>query len=358
MASLLSIDGTLRSLYDQPTANALRSVDPVRSTGYAEVAIGTPLVCRYLYRLIRIESGDRKQILVSTYVKTREEKAPVAEAITFYDNDATSRFSGPIMSIEDFGGKNYGHELCYYAKSYRGESIRLTSTVHELDDNSVAKAIASAVQKGAALPMFSPLLPYAAGVAIGASLFQKLIDVFNRDDTISEHHIDLHFNRMNSKRLQSGRIVCIPGLADADFLPKSEGGKLANPGFRLSNSNRLVHIGGASDGNEYTARDYFVIQIDAKEHELYNEFDHYKGAAEIIARTNRSSGLASDIMKVTSDVYGAAQDVYAIRRIEAMSVNSTDPAVAEKIKAEWRSMSPDMQRMYDARVKEIVGSQP
>lgn len=356
MASVLSIDGNLRSLYDQPTSEAVRAANPVRSTGYDEVAIGKPLVCRYLYRLIRIDRGDRNQILVSTYAKTREEKAPVAEAITFFDDNAGAKFQGGLLRLEDFGGKNYGHELCYYTKSYRGESIRLTSTVHELGNNSVAKAIAGAVGKGAALPMFSPLLPYAAGVAIGANLFQKLIDVFNRDDTISVHDVDLHFGRVNSKRLQSGRIVCIPGVDDAEFLPKEEGGALIKPAFRLSRSNRLVRVGGPHDGAEYTDRDYFVIQIDAKKHELYDKFDHYKGAAEIIARTNRSSGVATDILDVTSQLFGAAQDVYAIRRIEDLALEADDPETAALIKAELKSMSPDLQRMYQDRVKEILGS--
>ncbi|MEO0854313.1 MAG: hypothetical protein AAFY15_12545, partial [Cyanobacteria bacterium J06648_11] len=185
-------------------------------------------------------------------------------------------------------------------------------------------------------------------------VFKKLIDIFNRDDTISVHDLDLHFNRLNSKRLQSGRIVCIPGADDEEFLPKSEGGRLDQPGFRLSRSNRLLHVGGQLNDQEFTRQDYFVLQIDARKHVLYENFDSHKGAAEIIARTNRSSGLANDILAVTSEVVGAAQDIHAIRRVENLSIDASDPETAELIKAELKSMSPDVQRMYQDRVKEIL----
>lgn len=344
MASLLSVNGELRSLYEPV------SVDARRSTGYEPVGIGKPLVVRYLYRLIRIVEGDRRQVLVSTYVKTREEKLPAAEVITFYDGDAASKFKNGLMHLSDFGGKTYGHELCYYTKSYRGESIRLTSVVHEIDNNQVAKAIAGAVGQIAALPMFSSMLPIAAGVSIGSNLFQRLVDIFNRDDLVSQHDIDLHYDRLSSRMLQSGRIVCIPGAEDSDFLPNGSYSSL-----KLNPENRLIFTEGPKKGTPFTEQGYYVIQIDAKQNDLYNDFDAYKGAADIIALTNRGSGgAAGDILQITAEAVRAANDVAAIRRIENLSVDIGNPKAAERIQAEYRALSPEMQRVYKERVQRFV----
>ncbi len=357
MASLLSINGELATLYNVPGG------DTRRSTGYVQVDLGRPIVVRYLRRVIRIDprqSRDRDKLLVSTWVKTREEKAPVAEAVTYYNDNAQSLFDdNGIADLEDFGGRTYGHELCYYAKSYRGESIRLTSSVQELDRSNfgnLAKALGQVAAGGATrFPALIPLLPY---ITAGVSFAKLLTDVFNfmnRDDVISTQDLDLHFDRPHARRIQSGRIVCIPDSEhDEDFFLQRTDGL---PLYRLGDDNRLLERRGTGDAVEwrpYTAESYFVLQIDARPHTLYENFDHYKGAAEILAATNRSEGPGADVVALTAGLMSNAADIAAIRRIESLSINAADETVAKKIIAEYAALSSDVQLIFRERLNQIL----
>ena len=70
-------------------------------------------------------------IMLSTFVKTAEEKQGAAEAINYYNPETI--FQNGQFRLTDFGAQHYGHELCYYTKSYLGESLRFTTKIMELD---------------------------------------------------------------------------------------------------------------------------------------------------------------------------------------------------------------------------------
>ena len=119
----------------------------------------------------------------------------------------------------------------------------------ELDrvDDKVVKAIQKGIGMAASLPVFAEFLPYAAGASVGVSLFQKIINVFNRDDPIIKgHDLDLHFNLENVSRLQSGRIVCVTG-------DMSEKQLTSGKRYKLSENNRLID---KNTNKEYTKNSY------------------------------------------------------------------------------------------------------
>ena len=81
-ASLLSINGELRSLFDRAT------LEEERSQGYKKIEIGKPIIIRYLYFFLQHKRPERKnELMISTFVKATETKSAAAEAINFFDKD-------------------------------------------------------------------------------------------------------------------------------------------------------------------------------------------------------------------------------------------------------------------------------
>jgi hypothetical protein len=339
-ASLLSVNGKLRSLYDSA------SVNEDRAYGYKQVEIAQPLVVRYLYFFLKHKGQEtQNELMISTFVKATETKEGAAEAINYFEKEAKFDKNDQLR-IKDFGAERYGHPLCYYTKSYLGESLYLTTKIMELDkvDSKVVNAIQRGIGKVSSMPAFAAFLPYAAGASVGVSLFQKLIDLFNEDDAIvAGHDLDLHFDLENVRHLQSGRIVCINEKEESDFL---SGGK-----YELSQDNRLIDM---TTGNEYNKSSYFVIQIDSKPNKKLETFDYFFGASDLLKQTNRG-GDPAEIVTTIVNLFRGYQDLVAIREIEDLSIDADDENIKKKIRAWHKSMSRDIRSLYLARVKELTG---
>ncbi len=340
-ASILSVNGKLRSLYDHAT------VDEERAQGYNQVDVGQPLIVRYLYFFLRLERPEKKnQVMISTFVKATETKQAAAEAINFFDPKA--KFDkNKQLRISDFGGEHYSHPLCYYTKSYLGESLYLTTKIMELDK--VDRKVVAAIQRGigtvASLPVFAEFLPYAAGVSVGVSLFEKIVNLFDTDDAIvGGHDLDLHFNAVNVRHLQSGRIVCVQGKEEDQILSGNK--------YELSIDNRLIE---AKSKKEYTETPYFVIQLDSKLNKKLEAFDYYVGAADLLKQTNRG-GDSSELVSTVVEIFKGYNDIEALREIEDLSVDAGDEAVKKRILALHRSMSKEARSLYTERVKELTRS--
>lgn len=339
-ASLLSVNGKLHSLFDSAT------VSEKRSQGYKQAELGQPLIVRYLYFfLVHQGQGSKNELMISTFVKAAETKGGAAEAINYFNTDA--RFDkNNHLRIKDFGAERYGHPLCYYSKSYLGESLYLTTKIMELDkvDATVVKAIQRGIGTVTSMPAFAEFLPYAAGASVGVALFQKLIDLFNRDDAIvAGHDLDLHFALANVRHLQSGRIVCVNDKEESDFLSAGR--------YELSQDNRLIDM---TSGLEYSASSYFVLQIDSKPNSKLESFDYFLGASDLLKRTNRG-GDATEIVTNIVNLFQGYSDLHAIRQIEELSIDAGDEDVQKKIRAWHKSMSRDIRTLYLARVKELTG---
>ena len=340
-ASILSVNGELGSLFDRAT------LEGKRSQGYKKIEIGKPIIVRYLYFFLKHKKPEKKnELMISTFVKAAETKSAAAEAINFFDKE-TVFDANKSLRITDFGAECYGHPLCYYSKSFLGESLYLTTKIMELDkvDDKVVSAIQKGVGKVASLPMFAEFLPYLAGASAGLSLFRKLLDLFNQDDVIIKgHDLDLHFNLENVRYLQSGRIICIPD--------KEEGYFLKNAKYKLLPNNKLVE---KTSGKEYTETSYFVIQVDSKANKKLENFDHYAGAADLLSQTNRG-GNPTEIVSTVVELFRGANDIAVIREIEDLSLDSGEEEVKKKIMALYKSMSNETRGLYKDRVKEITGS--
>jgi hypothetical protein len=338
MANLLSVNGKLKSLYYQA------GVEEERSSGYKVIDIGQPLVVRYLFFFLNFKTkGKREQIMISTFIKTAEEKQGAAEAINYYNPKTV--FKEDMFRLTDFGGEVYGHELCYYTKSYLGESLRLTTKIMELDkikDEAVVNAIQEGISRVSALPAFAEFLPYAAMAKTGVSAFAKIVDIFNRDDVIVDgHDLDLHFNRNNARRLQSGRIVCIPGKEEKSIMEN----------YMLRSDNRLVEIDNSD--KEYVESSYFVLQLNNEMNRLYENFDHFQSAADLLQKTNRGGDPKEFADRIVS-VFQGYNDIDAVRKIEDLAFELEDEDSRKKLKALYKSMSPDMKRVYQTRINELL----
>jgi hypothetical protein len=337
MASLLSVNGKLESLYHRIMP------DEERSMGYKEVGISEPLVLRYLYFFIKYKEREKtREVMISTHLKTEEEKQAAAEAINYY-NPKTKFDRNKYFNFSDFGAQHYGHELLYYTKSYLGESIRITAKIMELDgvNKNLLKAIKKGISTVAGLPIFAEFLPYAALANTGISIFGKLAEILNRDDAIVKgHDLDLHFRRSHAKLLQSGRVVCIPGKNDSDFLNK----------FKLASDNRLVKIN--NDNEEFRDSTYFVMQVNNERNDLYDNYDYFQNAANLLGRTNRGDDPREFVDGVVSMAKGY-NDIKSMEQIEKLSPRN-DAESKKMIQALYNSMSSDMQILYSSRVKELL----
>ena len=347
-ANLLSVNGVLTSLFDSA------SVKKSRSPGYKKIEIGKPLVARYRRIFVKwgTKTRDDQELMISTHVKTTEEKSGAAEAINYYNPEAEF-FSGEFR-LSDFGAQHYGHELCYYTKSYLGESIRFTTRIMELDDleDQTIEAIQGGISTVAGLPSFASFLPYAALASAGITVFQNIVDLFNKDDVILPgHDLDLHFNQANARLLQSGRIVCISDPKNGSVSEDKFLGK-----FKLTLDNRLVS---AASKTDYTDSTYFVLQLNCEKNSLYENFDYFQSTAELLAQTNRG-GDPREFVDTVVSMAKAFNDIDAVRQIEDLALDISDPGAKteaqEKIRALAKHITPDIRRLYQDRLMEILPS--
>lgn len=340
MGVAISVNGRLRSVYDQFSSSE------ERSDGYTQVQIGKPLLIRYLNFFLKFATDEKKnELMISTFVKTKETKEASAEAINYFNPKAD--FENNELTISTFGAELYGHPLIYYTKSYLGESIYLTSKVMELDkiSDKTRNTIKNGLTTLSSLPSFAEFLPYIAGINVGVSLFSNIINFFNKDDPIIEgFNLDLIFNLNNVCRLQSGRFVCVQSLTNSELT--------TNDKFSLRKDNKLIHN---DTGQEYKDSSYFVVQVDSKNNRRYENFDYFLGAADMLKQTNRGSNQVENINSIV-ELLKSYNDIKAIHEIEKLSIDSTNEEVKKFIKAYYNSMSNELQPIYKDKVKELISS--
>ncbi len=355
MPFALSVNGELKSLTYAP------GEDESRSTGYNPISIGKPLVVRYLNFFLKIPnttssgSGDdelwyrsggddnsSEEVMITTFVKTTEEKKGAAEVINYYNPEML--FKNGISSLDSFGGELYGHELCYYTKSYLGETVRLTTKIMELDDASVQLSeIADGIERIGSAPMFIEYLPYVATAKAATNIIGKLLKFLDRDDPIVKGiSLDLFYNVPHAKKLQSGRIVCVDGLSEKELLSK----------YALSQNNILIN---KKTNEEYQTTSYYVLQVNSETNKLYDGFEYYQGAAELLSKVNRK-GRIQDFVGIIKDSLETYYDRDMINEIEGLRFDVDDDSTKQKINALYKKLTPQMKELYKDRLKEILGT--
>ncbi|BEU02974.1 hypothetical protein OAG1_17740 [Agarivorans sp. OAG1] len=340
---LLSVNGKLKSPYKSVPVS--EGGETERASDYKNIEIGKPLVVRYLRHFLYYPDGKNKnneQIMISSFVKTIEEKKPAAEAITYY-NPATS-FNDDRLVIESFGADTFGHELIYYTKSYTGQPVRLTTKVMELDNyDDVFDAIKSGTDSLGGLPFFMEYVPYMAAAKSTANFISKLWKLFDKDDPIIPRlALNLFYNRPNHPRLQSGRIICIDSSS-------KKAQAFIDEGYNLSIDNILKD----KDGNAYESSSYFVVQVNSEKHDEYENFEYYQNAAELLAMTNRSKDM-SDFINTAVAGFESYADLATIEQMESMQDDLEDEEVLAKFKALFKGMSSDVKSLYRNKYKDIL----
>jgi len=323
-----------------PDPNAPRDNGP-----YTPVKVGQPLVVRYKLFHLRIDevSDDLDRLMISSFVKTKEEKAAAAEAINLFDPDVSGD-KGRYLVTSFGGGEKYGHELIYYTPSYLGETIRLTTKVMELDspDHGVFDAIHGAISTVSGLPFFAEYLPYAAMASTGVALFEKILTFLDKDDpVIKGADLDLFFGKPNSPCLKSGRIVMVKGLTDEQLITEK---------FKLSSSNRLM----TARDEEVTDRTYFVLQVNSEKNDLYKDFNYFQNAAEFLKLTNRKTSQVSEGISLIASVFKSASDAKAVKEISDLQHDVDEPDVVERIKGLRKLLSGDMKAVADGWIDGIL----
>ncbi len=337
--TLLSVNGSLQSTRDL--------VDPEtsRAAPYVALEIGKPVVIEYLRFSLHSDSweGGNNELMISTYLKTKETKQAGAEAISYYDEEV--RPSNGRFDLIEWGAKNYGHPLLYYTKSYKGESIDLTIQVMELDkvNTDLIKQLKKSVDSFASIPIFSAYLPYFSLAKSTIGFFESVANFFNRDDKIIPYHNVSLYNRRTAGAtfLQSGRYVCIPSttINKNDFINQ----------YSLTKDHILIN----NDKVEFD-KSYIVFKVNNENNPDYENFDHFLRAAELLAKTNRDGNpqaLISSVVEITRGI----SDLNAALSIEENRFD-TSSNTKKLIQAHWNGMSPSMKAIYEKRYSEIISN--
>ena len=103
----------------------------------------------------------------------------------------------------------------------------------------------------------------------------------------------------------------------------------------------------------FDAASYVVLQVDARRNRALEDFDHFVGAADLLARTNRGGGPA-DVLNEVVDVARKAADVDALLDIEKLALDAGDERVRQEIRAIYKSLSAEIQALYGRRTREIL----
>ncbi len=317
MANLLVREGKPTSLYDTPRQ---------------PVALGQPLVIRYLRLALRHAPG-RQQLLVSTFLKDREDKTAAAEAVNYFNGSARFDADG-WFDLADFGGRCYGHPLCYYSRSYLGESIRLTTRVMELDrvDRRTMRLLREGLASVGGLPVMAGYLVYTSLAMAGLRAAERLAALFARDDAIiGSHSLDL-WSDGSGRHLQQGRILCLPDADESEFLD--------GEAWRITPDHRLVET---ATGREYRRTSYFVLEIATTAHPAYEKFDAFQDAAMFLRRANAPEHPA-ELLETSAALLEAWRDFRGVEELERLAIGGG--AGRDRLMAFYRRLSPAMQRLY------------
>ncbi|MDD3043492.1 MAG: hypothetical protein PHW56_11290, partial [Methanosarcinaceae archaeon] len=273
--------------------------------------------------------------------KTKEERKPGPEFINYFNPHTEFKNGHFRLSGSDL--QHYGHELCYYTKSYLGETVRLATKIVELDrgDKEKLQILEDESKKVLELPLFAQFLPAKASaplVSKGISCIGDLWGHIDRDDIIlGGHDLSLSFNKAQGPRLQSGRIVCIPGKEKEEFIGK----------YTLKPDNRLVD----RENNEYTEGSYYVVRVENRKNAPYENFDHFRQAAELLEQL-KEEGCTADVMENIIELYQSHIDMETSGKIEKL-LPAVEMDAKKQVEALYRKMSPEMQKLYAERLKAI-----
>lgn len=323
---LFSVGGRLIGLRD-PIPDGV-----TRSEKYIPVTIGKPLLCRYMGFFLNHPGADREEIMISSFLKSDEEKNPSAESVNFYD--PALNFSAGKRYVELTNADTYQHELIYYTPSYVGESLKLTVKAALLNNPSdTTELIQRGLESAGQIPFFLEYLPYLAMGSSYVDILGQVLDWLYRDeDAIERLSLALFYDDVDWPKLRSGRYVCIKDCTEAEAKTLT-----LRDGYKLY----------TSDGELYQNSSYFVVQVNAVRRDGLEQFQYHQGAAELLALTNRDSKTSiSEFIDITSSALASYADAQVMEEMESIQDLTGDPQYASRYEAFFRKLSKSSRDLY------------
>jgi hypothetical protein len=230
---------------------------------YEPVGIGKPLCVEILH----VAFGDvrdlrgKAEVLVSSWAKLGGTGSPGPRVINVMRTGVDE-----FEHLSSFGAAEYGNPLSYYAPSYKGERLRLSIELLEIDKlrPEGVRTLGNALGKLARLAVFAPQLAYMTLAPDVLKLGRKLYNLLNRNDQVLLEHLDLAFDEPDLKVLTSGRFVIIHSNQRASTILRD---------FRLSSGSELVTETGTLAEETGMKSPYVVIRINAEEKPEYRDFE-------------------------------------------------------------------------------------
>ena len=95
-----------------------------------------------------------------------------------------------------------------------------------------------------------------------------------------------------------------------------------------------------------------MFQVNSEKNRLYEDFDYFHKAADLLALTNRG-GNPIEYVDTMLTALKAYNDIVSIREIEDLALDKSQEA-KKQIAALYRLMSPDIKRLYQERVETLI----
>ncbi|MBN1594127.1 MAG: hypothetical protein JW941_12860 [Candidatus Coatesbacteria bacterium] len=285
--------------------------------GYESVVEGKPLCVEILhvgFGNVRDLLG-KSEVLISSWAKLGGTGSPGPRVINVM-RTGVQQFD----DLSDFGSADYGNPLVFYTPCYKGERLRLSIELLEIDKlkKDGIKSLGDAMRGLSSLAVFAPQLAYMTFAPNVLELARKLYNLINRNDQVLLEHVDLAFNEPDLKVLSSGRFVIVDGNQRASKLLEE---------FRLSAGSRLVTSDGKRAEDAGMASPYVVIRINAREFPEYREFAIEHAAQEKLAAFLNNEMIA-ELAEFVHDGVAATAHLDAIENLivlkKKLDITGTD----------------------------------
>lgn len=301
MGLLISVNGSLET----PT-------DKLVSRIYPAVDFGKPLGIQMLafFPGNNIDRwGNKAELMVTSQVRIGPSNEPAPRLVNMLLRNYNFRRSNPVT---DYGGDVYGDRMFYYTKAYAGQRIGITLRGVEIDKlgKRTWEGITRTISGLGHLALFTSAAPYFAAAGLAVKMANTLLRAIMKNDRLITQSKDFFFNEPNHVILQSGRYLLWEGNPKAGTV-KSK--------FRLTGRgdpipNLLVS---KKDGALYKVTAYFVLQIDGRKREAYNDFEIGAASSEILERWGDKEAGAV-IFKTIRELAGQVNDARHLSEIMAL----------------------------------------
>jgi hypothetical protein len=227
---------------------------------YTEIKKSSPLsieIAHIAYGNIR-DAWGTSEVLISTWAKTSALPKPAPRVI-----NAMRKGIKEFDHLSSFGAAEYGNPLVFYTPAYSGNTLRLSVELLEIDR--IGEEKVQKLGKGlASLSKLAIFVPQLATLSMSPDILKisvKLLNLFNRNDTVLFGHLDLNLDR--AKLLTSGRYVFVEGDHPDDFIDK----------YKLNYDHKLVTNDGAPAEDDGMVNPYVVLRFDGRERSEYKDFE-------------------------------------------------------------------------------------